>query len=225
MWVAGIDVWKRRWVAVVLRDGRFECAIAAPRIGNLLSELSDMVAIGIDMPIGLPSGTERREADTEARKFVGPRGRSVFPTYPREVYAALDYNGARERCLALAGGSRSISSQAYALGKRILELEEAVAVRDDIREVHPEVSFCAMAGRHLAWTKTSWNGLHERIRLLRDQRLVIPAEVTDIGDAGAEDLLDAAAAAWSAARIASGNALSFPDPPQVANGRQIAIWY
>ncbi len=225
MWVAGIDVWKRRWVAVVLRDGRYERAIVAPRIDDLLSELSDMAAIGIDMPIGLTSGTERRGADTEARKFVGPRGSSVFPTYPREVYAALDYNTARERCLALTGGSRSISRQAYALGERVLELEEVVAVRDDIREVHPEVSFCAMAGRHLAWTKTSWNGLHERVRLLRDQQLVIPAEVTDIGDAGAEDLLDAAAAAWSATRIASGNALSLPDPPQVANGRQSAIWY
>ncbi|MGA7704190.1 MAG: DUF429 domain-containing protein [Solirubrobacteraceae bacterium] len=225
MWVAGIDVWKRRWVAVVLRDGRYERAIVAPRIDDLLSELSDMAAIGIDMPIGLTSGTERREADTEARKFVGLRRSSVFPTYPREIYAALDYNTAQERCLALTGGSRSISRQAYALSERVLELEEAVVLRDDIREVHPEVSFCAMAGRHLGWTKTSWNGLHERVRLLRDQQLVIPAEVTDIGDAGAEDLLDAAAAAWSATRIASGNALSLPNPPQVANGRQIAIWY
>jgi len=199
MWVAGIDVWKRRWATVILRDGRYERAIVAPRIDDLLSELSDMAAIGIDMPIGLTSGTERREADAEARKFIGPRGSSVFPTYPREVYAALDYNTARERCLALTGGSRSISRQAYALGERVLELEEA--------------------------TKTSWNGLHERVRLLRDQQMVIPAEVTDIGDAGAEDLLDAAAAAWSATRIANGNALSLPRPPQVANGRQIAIWY
>jgi predicted RNase H-like nuclease len=152
---------ERRWVAVVLRDGRFERAIVAPRIDDLLSGLSDMAAIGIDMPIGLTSGTERREADTEARRFVGPRGSSVFPTYPREVYAALDYNMARERCLTLTGGSRSISRQAHALGERVLELEKVAAVRDDIWEVHPEVSFCAMAGRHLAWTKTSWNGLHE----------------------------------------------------------------
>lgn len=212
-------------MAVVLRDGRFERAIVAPRIDDLLGELSDMAAIGIDMPIGLTSGTERREADTEARKFVGPRGSSVFPTYPREVYAALDYNMARERCLALTDGSRSISRQAYALGERVLELEKAIAARDDVWEVHPEVSFCAMAGRHLAWPKTSWNGLHERVRLLRDQQLVIPTEIADAGDAGADDLLDATAAAWSATRIANGHALSLPDSPQVANGRRIAIWY
>jgi predicted RNase H-like nuclease len=107
----------------------------------------------------------------------------------------------------------------------LLELEAAVAVRHSLREVHPEVSFCAMAGRHLAWPKTSWNGLHERVQLLRDQQLVIPTEIAAIGNAGAADLLDAAAAAWSAARIANGHALSLPDPPQMANGRQIAIWY
>lgn len=223
MRVAGIDVWKGQWLAVVVHDSGYERAIVAPRIDALLGELSDVAAIGVDMPIGLTSGAERREADSEARKLVGPRGSSVFPTYPREVYAASDYDVARERCLALTGGS--ISRQAYALGERLLELEAAVAVRDGVREVHPEVSFCAMAGRHLAWPKTSWNGVHERVRLLRDQQLVIPTEIAEIGNAGAADLLDAAAAAWSAARIANGHAISLPDPPQVADGRQIAIWY
>lgn len=158
------------------------------------------------MPIGLTSGTERREADTAARKLIGPRGSSVFPTYPREVYTAPDYNIARERCLALTG--RSISQQAYALRDRLLELEDAVAMRDNVREVHPEVSFRAMAGRHLAWPKTSWNGLHERVQLLCDQQLVIPRYIDDIGDVGADDVLDAAAAAWSATRIANGRALT-----------------
>jgi len=125
-------VWKGRWVAVVLHDNRYERATVAPRIDDLLGELSDMATIGIDMPIGLTSGTERREADTEARKLVGPRGSSVFPTYSREVYAAPDCNMARERCLALTGDS--ISRQAYALGDRLLELEEAVAVRENVRE-------------------------------------------------------------------------------------------
>lgn len=46
MRVAGIDVWKRRWIAVVLDDGRYEHAIVALRIGDLLGELSDMAAVG-----------------------------------------------------------------------------------------------------------------------------------------------------------------------------------
>jgi predicted RNase H-like nuclease len=54
-----------------------------------------MVAIGIDMPVGLTSASERRKADKAAREFVGPRRSSVFPTYPREVYEADSYDTAR----------------------------------------------------------------------------------------------------------------------------------
>src|SRR5947209_3461833 len=75
MWVAGVDVWRKRWLAVVLCDGRYERAVVEASLDKLLSELGEMTAIGIDMPLGLTSGTVRREADAEARKFVGPRGK------------------------------------------------------------------------------------------------------------------------------------------------------
>lgn len=223
MLVAGIDVWRKRWVAVVLRDGRYEDALQDPSLEKLLEALSGMAAIGIDMPFGLASGARRRDADAIAREFVGPRGSAVFPTYPREVYEAPTYDAAREACLSLTEGS--ISRQAYALGERILELERTVEGEHEVREVHPEVSFREMAGRHVSWPKSSWNGLHERRQLLLDQGVRIPTEITIIGNAGAEDVLDATAAAWSADRIAHGTAKTFPNPPQSVNGRQIAIWY
>ena len=224
MLVAGIDVWRKRWVAIVLRDGRYEHAVVESELDTLLAALAGMAAIGIDMPLGLTSGTMRRKADDEARKFVGPRrGTSVFPTYPREVYEALNYDAARETCLKLTEGS--ISRQAYALGERILELERTVERQREVREVHPEVSFREMAGRHVSWPKSSWNGLHERRQLLLDQGVRIPIEIKAIGNAGAEDVLDAAAAAWSAERIAQGTARTLPNQPQAANGREIAIWY
>jgi predicted RNase H-like nuclease len=135
----------------------------------------------------------------------------------------MNYDAARETCLKLTQGS--ISRQAYALGERILELERMVEGKRQVREVHPEVSFRAMADRPLSWSKTSWNGAHERMQLLLDQGVEIPTEITQIGDAGAEDVLDATAAAWSANRIANRTAKSFPDPPQAADGRQVAIWY
>jgi predicted RNase H-like nuclease len=40
-----------------------------------------------------------------------------------------------------------------------------------------------------------------------------------------DDVLDAAAAAWSANRIAKGEAVSLPDPPESKDGLQVAIWY
>jgi predicted RNase H-like nuclease len=223
MLVAGIDVWRKRWIAVVLSDRRYERAVVDSSLGKLLEALSGMAAIGIDMPFGLTSGGRRREADALARKFVGPLGSAVFPTYPREVYAAADYDAARETCLRLTQGS--ISRQAWALRERILELERTVEGQREVREVHPEVSFREMAGRHLSWRKSSWNGLHERKRLLIAQGVEMPTELATTGNAGAEDVLDAAAAAWSADRIARGAARSFPDPPQAADGRHIAIWY
>jgi predicted RNase H-like nuclease len=223
MLVAGIDVWRKCWVAVVLCDGRYEDALVEADLDQLLAGLAGIAAIGIDMPIGLTSGTMRREADGAARTFVGPRGSSVFPTYPREVYEAPDYKAARGVCLKLTGGS--LSAQAYALGERILEVERSVEGRPDVREVHPEVSFREMGDRHLVSRKTCWNGLNERRQLLLDHGVEMPDEIKSIGNAGAEDVLDAAAAAWSANRIANRTAKSFPDPPHTANGRQIAIWY
>jgi predicted RNase H-like nuclease len=222
--VAGVDVWKGSWVAVVLHGSVYERAHVETRIADLLAELGDAAAVGIDMPIGLPSGVERREADVAARAFVGPRGSSVFPTYPREVYAAPTYDAARLESIRLLGVS--ISRQAYGLGDRLLELEEAVVARRDIWEVHPEVSFRAMAGGHLAWPKASWNGLHERVGLLQEAGVQIPPSIAGLGAAGTEDVLDAAAAAWSAARIAEGTAESLPgEPTQFIDDRPLAIWY
>jgi predicted RNase H-like nuclease len=222
--VAGIDVWKGRWVAVRLRGGRFHGALMDARLSDLLATLGDVAAVGIDMPIGLTSGRERRDADREARAFVGPRRGSVFPTYPRDVYLAEPYAEARRVCLELTG--ISISSQAYALRTRLLEVEAALPGSPDVREVHPEVSFRAMAGRHLTWPKSSWNGSRERVGLLEREGIVVPALLESVGNAGSEDVLDAAAVAWSAHRIASGAARTLPENPgQRAGGRPLAIWY
>jgi predicted RNase H-like nuclease len=46
------------------------------------------------------------------------------------------------------------------------------------------------------------------------------------GTVPADDILDAAAAGWTAARIARGQASSLPHPPQPGEaGQPIAIWY
>jgi hypothetical protein len=55
MLVGGADVWKGRWVVVVLEDGSFSRAFVTPTIEAAVAELPDAAAIGVDMPIGLPS--------------------------------------------------------------------------------------------------------------------------------------------------------------------------
>jgi hypothetical protein len=62
-------------------------------------------------------------------------------------------------------------------------------------------------------------------RNLRLDGTVLPDNLGAAGDVPCDDILDAAAAAWSAHRIAKDMAASLPDPPQFVDGQSIAIWY
>ena len=221
--VAGVDRYPKGWVSIVLRAGRFDTALVAQRLKSLVGQLSDVVVIGLDIPIGLPERGPR-EADRLARAFVGPRRASVFLTPPRAVLEAPDITVARARSRTLSGGS--ISTQAWALHETILEADPIAQHDPRVREVHPEVSFAALAGRPLAEPKSSWAGVVHRRQLLMTAGIIIPDELGPAGVAGVADILDAAVAAWSACRVAAGVEESLPHEPQVgADGRGAAIWY
>ena len=74
-------------------------------------------------------------------------------------------------------------------------------------------------------SKKSWRGQRARLGLLRAEGVDLPDDLDAAGDVPTDDVLDAAAAAWSAHRIARGAAKSLPDPPQNDRGQSIAIWY
>jgi predicted RNase H-like nuclease len=180
--------------------------------------------VAVDIPIGLPATA--RSADVEARRVVGARSASVFPTPPRTVIEAASHEEANRRARTLLG--RGISQQTFALAKKVLEVEGCRAdAGARLFEVHPEVSFWALAGAPLRAGKHSWTGQADRRALLEAASVVVPA---DLGRAGlvaaADDVLDAAVAAWSAQRIATGHGRSLPDPPERdPEGRPMAIWY
>ena len=93
-------------------------------------------------------------------------------------------------------------------------------------EVHPEVSFARLAGRTLDSSKKSWNGAAQRRALLAGVGIELPNDLGPAGTAPVDDVLDAAVAAWSASRIAAGEAVSLPATPgrRDRSGRLIAIW-
>ena len=93
-------------------------------------------------------------------------------------------------------------------------------------EVHPEVCFATMAGRPLANSKSSWAGVEERRRILTDAGIDLPAELGLAGaSAAVDDVLDAAAASWTASRFVTGRAGSYPPAPeQFDDGPAAAIW-
>ena len=137
---------------------------------------------------------------------------------------AETYAEARE--IAKQRFGAGISTQAYALRSKILEVDAVAQSDDRIIEVHPEVSFRELAGTHLLHSKRTWNGQMERRRLLEGAGINLPDRLTEAGSAPVDDVLDAAVCAWTAARFAAGQARSLPDPPEVNDqGREMVIWY
>ena len=146
--VAGIDGYRKGWVAVVLRDARFDRAHVATSLVEVVGAVSDAEVIGVDIPIGLPE-RGRRPADIEARAFIGPRRNSVFFAVPRAVWSAATPDEARTASLAIDGVS--VSAQTLALGAKVLEADALARVDDRLHEVHPEVSFAALSDAYLSW--------------------------------------------------------------------------
>jgi predicted RNase H-like nuclease len=207
--VAGLDGTKGGWVAVVLDDGVVVRTALITPIASDLGSLADASVIAIDVPIGFGP----RRADAAARAYLSGAASTVFTTPSREVLEKP------------FGPGLGVSAQSHALGERILHLTALAATDPRIREVHPEVSFRKMNGNtSLRYTKKSAGGALERLDLLRSQGI----DLSDPGEAGLaplNDLLDAAAAAWTAFRLARGLGRSLPDPPEVKDGLLVAIWY
>lgn len=199
--VVGVDAARAGWLAVVLEDGAFAGAALAPDLAALLARFPDAAAVVADVPIGLPALGSRR-ADVAARRFVGARRSSVFAAPSRAALEVETYAQAR----AL---QPSLSAQAFALRRAILDAERHAAA---VREGHPEVSFRALAGRPLAFAKRTWNGQMLRRRLLGAEGIELP-DLIDAGIVPADDLLDAAAMAWTARRVAARRHETFPADP------------
>ena len=212
--VAGVDGYRKGWVAVSLDpSGDVEVSTHAD-FEEVLSLRAQVIAI--DIPID-PEGRGSRPTDAAARAFVGPaRSSSVFQTPPRLALQAPTFTEACDVARAITG--KAISQQAFALGRKILEVQERAEEDERVIEMHPEVSFCALAGSQLLESKHTPEGLERRRALLAEAGIRLPGAVPGVPEA---DLLDAAVGAWTAARYASGKAVAVPP---THTDRLGAIW-
>ena len=218
--VAGVDWYRRGWVAVVLADAGAPRVLIGSDLTALVARIPGTACVAVDMPIGLPAA--ERPADKLARAFVGPRWQSVFATPPAEVLAAATYAEANEIAARLLEGKK-ISQQAWALRRNIERVAEVAQADERIIEVHPEVSFRALVGAPLGFPKTTWNGQALRRRALERAGIELPDELGEGGDVPVADVLDAAAAAWTARRYAQRRTESLPAGAE-PGARQV-IWY
>ena len=235
--VAGVDGVPDGWVMAVtgLAGGSTVEFSVWHTLADLWSQAKArrLRVVAIDMPAGLP-GTERREADTEAHRLLGARRSSLFWTPPLCVLDATRHAEANRRSWEETG--RGISVQAFNLIPKIRELRDTLAVDDFVPEarpraveVHPESSFVCLAGEPMSASKRQPAGEEERLEVLAEAfpnitEAAVTAPPQGPPSPGLDDLLDAAAAAWTARRIATGDADCLGEGEHDETGYPMHIW-
>jgi predicted RNase H-like nuclease len=225
--VLGVDGCSAGWVGALLEPGAPRPRIVvAPTIAELVAmvrESTRIRVVGIDIPIGLPDSTIR-EADVLARRALPGKASSIFSTLTRSAYAAPTRLEADAVNRGLVG--QGVGAQAFALRDKIVEVDAWLRTRPTVTvlEIHPEVSFAAMTGAPILASKKTDEGRDQRLAALAAAGLPRPSVLQGSGYA-VDDVLDACAVAWSAARHTTGLARSLPDPPEVfSDGIPAAIW-
>jgi predicted RNase H-like nuclease/AcrR family transcriptional regulator len=223
--VLGVDGCPGGWVGAVLAPGAPRPrVVVAPTIAELVETVRadlDVLVVGVDIPIGLPDSTVR-QADVLARKELRGRASSVFTTPTRPAYLEATRAAADAVNRGLSG--QGVGAQAFALRAKVLEVDAWLRTRPsvDVIEVHPEVSFATMTGAALPGKRTP-EGRAARLEALAAAGVARPSVLTGSGYA-ADDVLDACAVAWSAARRAAGLSRSLPEVPEVfSDGVRAAI--
>ena len=181
----------------------------------VIERFADVVALGcdafaVDMPIGLLEHGPRA-CDVEARRRLGPRRSSVFPTPLRPMLAATTYAEA----LAVGG----LSKQAFNLLPKIREVD-AVMTPDkqkQIAEVHPELCFARLRGQPCAAPKRTPEGRAERVAALGVALGRPPS------GAAWDDVLDACALVETARRLADRDVERLGDGARDARGLRCEI--
>ncbi len=214
-------------MAVAVDDGQLATTRAAATLAEIVVAFPGAAAIGVDMPLGLVERGWRR-ADRLAAARLGAQRSRLFMVPPRAVWDAPNHADAVLMCRQLTDPPAGFSVQAWRLKDKLREANYLYGRGlGRLFEVHPEISFAELnGGTPVAAGKKSWNGQMTRRALLGGAGIHLPGHLEDAGTVPADDVLDAAAAAWSAGRIASGHASSLPDPPQASEaGLPIAIWF
>jgi predicted RNase H-like nuclease len=209
---AGVDGCLAGWV-VATRDGAWVVESIAELIAMNFS------VIGIDMPIGLPN-EELRACESLARRFISPRGSTIFPTPPRACLDAIDYSHACEIARSITG--KAISKQAWNILPKIKELDivVATAASDRIIEVHPECSFTAMNDNRVLPPKRTTDGIAMRSASIER---VFGTTPTALKGARRDDILDAYAVLWTAERFARGDHQVLPETTEQRDHRGVPM--
>ena len=217
MRVVGVDGCPGGWLAMA-----FDGVTLEPRFYPTFSELvlnnPAVGCIAVDVPIGL-SATAPRACDLAARRILGRRGSSVFPAPDPRLLDFATHAEASEQSRVLAG--KGLSIQSFGIFPKVAEVNRQMTplLQNWIVEVHPEVSFWALAGgKSMEHSKGNTVGYEERAALLGSVlgiRIPYRKEAASMTrPCSPDDVLDAIVAAWTASRVVAGIAKRLPDDPE-----------
>jgi predicted RNase H-like nuclease len=227
MFVAGVDGCRGGWVAFKVAVPDLSTTVELIDLPTVLKNKPDDLAIlAIDIPIGLLD--RPRRCDIEARERLGwPRRASVFPAPCRAALTAK--NHAEASAINRQKTGRGLSQQAFHIGSKIKQVDDVITpeCQQWAFEVHPEVCFWALnQHRSMVHNKKTKEGAAERIAVLSP---VFPDIERHLANrppqVGSDDLLDAAAAAWTALRRHQSEAVPVCTPERDEKGLSVAIFY
>ena len=247
--IAGVDGCKAGWIAATLAPGGEPEIRVVPTFAALVESLADDAVIAVDMPIGLPDFTKHggRGPERLVRPLLGERQSSVFSIPSRAaVYAFAEpfttvarwYEGHRvssEVARRTSDPPRGVSIQAFGIFPKIREIDSLLQARPELRlrviESHPEVAFWKLNGAAAMRIPKKIKGLVNPAGMSERRELLIglglPAAFANRpvpAGASADDVLDACALLFVAARHARHVTQSFPDPPGAdSHGIPVAI--
>ena len=231
---AGVDGCKGGWIAV-RRVGGLPIEVRVfKRFADIVAWLPDDAVIAVDMPIGLPeTGTPGgRAAERAARPLLKKRRSSLFAIPSRSgtyaVTGPVEKGGyAAAHALASKEARRTsepptgVSIQAFGIFTKIREIDallrETPALQQRVFESHPEIAFLTLnGGMEMTWNKSGVDGEAERRQVLLAHGFdasFLSQTLLPRSQAKQDDFLDACILALVAERIARGEAVSYPNPP------------
>ena len=237
--VVGVDGCPAGWLAVVVRPGDLAAArrVLCRSFSEVLVLEGGPDVIAVDIPIGVPDIAIKggRVCDNEARSRLGGRQSSVFAVPSRAALGELDYRRACSVNLENSDPPRKVSKQCFNLFDKIREVDAAMTpdLQSRVFEVHPELAFWALNGEcalelpKKVKSSPSQPGLDLRRGLLRGAGFsghTLETSDWPRREVGPDDIIDACALAWSAARLLEGKAVTLPaEPPRDGRGLRMEI--
>ncbi len=235
--VAGVDGCRGGWFVVIANADTEKISdfLFVKEISDIFLQSYKLDVIAVDIPIGLLTAAKPggRNCDILARKLLGhPRSSSVFSPPVRDALKYADsYINASNANRQSSSKKIGISKQCFGILPKIIEVDRLMSpnLQEIIKEVHPELSFWKMGGETpLLYSKRVGKGRQERINLLsRVGHNNIHSVFNNYSrsEVDVNDIIDAAAACWTAIRIFKGNATRLPSIPEKdANGLLMENW-